>query len=203
MIRQPAGLRTFAAIGAALAERFAGEALTGVGDAESAVDKSFQFNRRFTKLGELPERNFAGDDDALDAQPLRKRDPFRRGDGHLRRGMNFHPQPEFLGQHSQTQILNQHRVHTGRIECDELALGDWQLVGENQHIERGVPAHIVGMEKFHQRGQLVVGKIISALPGIELLETEIDRICAVGNRGSGAVPVTRGGEEFRFHAATT
>ena len=40
-IRHAAGLRAFAAVGGTLTEGFGGEALSGVGDAEGAVDKNF------------------------------------------------------------------------------------------------------------------------------------------------------------------
>ena len=42
IVRHPAGLRAFAAIGRAAAQRFAGQALAGVGDAQRAVDEDFQ-----------------------------------------------------------------------------------------------------------------------------------------------------------------
>ena len=196
-------MRAFAAIGTALAERFAGEALAGVRDAERAVDESFQRDRRFTKLGEFAERSFAGDDDAFDAEPFHKRDACRRGDGHLRRGVDFHAEPEFLRQHGQSQILDEHRVHAGGVKRDELAFGRRQLVGEDQDVERGITADVVVVEKLHERRQLVVSEIIGALPGIELLETEVDGIRTVGDGRAGAVQITGGCEEFGFHAAAT
>ena len=42
IVGHPAGLRTFAAIGRASAERFAGKALAGIGDTERAMDENFQ-----------------------------------------------------------------------------------------------------------------------------------------------------------------
>ena len=39
--------------------------------------------------------------------------------------MNFHSHAEFLREDSQAQILNEHRVHTGGVERDELTFGGW------------------------------------------------------------------------------
>ena len=121
----------------------------------------------------------------------------------MRRGVDFHAEAEFLRQHRQTQILHQHRVHAGRVERDELAFGSRQLVGENQHVECSVTADIVFMEILHQRLYLIISEIVGALPGVELLEAEIDSVSAVGNGGASAIPVTGRSEKFGFHVTAT
>ena len=51
VVGKPAGLGAFAAVGGAAAERLAGEALAGVGDAEGAVDEDLQRKRRLRVEG--------------------------------------------------------------------------------------------------------------------------------------------------------
>jgi hypothetical protein len=46
VVRETAGLGAFAAVGGAAAEGFAGEALAGIRDAESAVDEDLQRHGR-------------------------------------------------------------------------------------------------------------------------------------------------------------
>ena len=46
VVGQPAGLGTLAAVRAAAAERFAGQALAGIGHAQRAVDEHFELDRR-------------------------------------------------------------------------------------------------------------------------------------------------------------
>ena len=45
LVGEAAGLGALAAVGGAASQRFGGEALSGVGDAEGAMDEDFEFGR--------------------------------------------------------------------------------------------------------------------------------------------------------------
>ncbi len=73
-----------AAVGAAAAEGFAGEALAGVGDAERAVDEDLDgHGGGVGDFADLGEAQFAGEHDALDAELADEFDAPGFGEGHL------------------------------------------------------------------------------------------------------------------------
>jgi hypothetical protein len=88
VIWQAAGLGALAAVRAAATERFAREALAGIGYAQRAVDKRFEFDCGLTadRL-DFGDREFAGEDHALDAEFRCGTDAFAASECHLRRGV--------------------------------------------------------------------------------------------------------------------
>ena len=74
LVGHTARLRALAAVGAALAERFAREALAAVRHAERAVDEDFELaGGGLTDGSDVFEGELAGEDDAADAEALRVR----------------------------------------------------------------------------------------------------------------------------------
>ena len=90
IVGQAAGLGAFAAVGGAAAERLAGEALAGVGDAECAVDEDFQGELHLrgglggVDFSDVGEGIFAGEDDELGAEFAGEGDAGGARDRHLR-----------------------------------------------------------------------------------------------------------------------
>jgi len=83
-IGEPAGLGALAAIGAAAAERLAGQALSRIGNAQRAMDKHLQLERRLpTDGGDLRDGEFAGEHHPLHSQGFGEADRLGAGEGHL------------------------------------------------------------------------------------------------------------------------
>ena len=159
VVRQSAGLGALAAVGAAPAERFAGEALAAVGHAEGAMDEDFdrQIGGR-ADLKDVADRQFAGKNDALHAKSADKFDAQGLGEGHLCRAMDrqcrAHP-PDKLGQ---TQILHDDGVDPGQCDGPDEAQGIVEFIGENQGVECDIAADIAAMQVSHHLGQPLQAK---------------------------------------------
>src|SRR5207249_5089497 len=136
------GLRAFAAIGGPSAQRLAGEALTGVGDAQRTVDENFQRQlwvagcglvvgwpiRTATRnpqiaarlpschlnLLDLFQRTFAGEHDEIATEFAGEFDAASAGYGHLRRGMNREIRRELANPAAYSHVLHDGGVHSGR-----------------------------------------------------------------------------------------
>ena len=104
-----------AAIGAAAAERFARQALAAVGDAQRAVDEHFQRHVGARRdLADVVDRQFAGQNHALDAQPADEFDAARLGQRHLRRAVDRQLGSQPVHQPRQTQVLHDHGIGARR-----------------------------------------------------------------------------------------
>ncbi len=53
------------------------------------------------------------------------------------------------------------------------------------------------VQEGHQAGQIGLGEIVGAHPGVEPVEAEVDGIGPILHCGAGAFPVAGGGEQFR------
>lgn len=73
-----------------------------------------------------------------------------------------------------------------------------QLASEDEGVQRDITEYPAAVEHRHEGGQLVGGKIVGPGPGVETcIESEIDGVGPVFDRGLGAIPVAGGGEQFR------
>jgi len=64
-------------------------------------------------------------------------------------------------------------------------------------LEPHVSIHPAVSKEIHQRWQVGFGKIAGSHPRIEFVEAEIDRIGAILDGGTGAIPISSGREKFR------
>jgi hypothetical protein len=192
LIRQPARLCALAAIGAASAERFTRQALAAVRHAQCPVDKDFQrHGSPPMDHGDLAYRQFAGQDHAIDPQPLGLVDALRTGERHLRRGVNGQ-----LGSHApddtdEAQILNEHGIGPGLGNSAHGLFERLEFVRERQNVDGDVARDSVTMQEREQIGQLLQRKTGRSSAGVESgVEPEIDGIRSIGDRGFRAVPVS-------------
>ena len=196
LIRHPAGLGAFAPVRTATAEGLAGEALPGISHAECAVDESLQRHRR-REFFQLPKREFPGEDGLFHSQPFGKANALGRGDGHLGGGMNpkvwKHPSCD-LGE---ADILNDHGIDSGVVQCLEFRDGVGQLVGENQDIQRHIALHSVAVEEAHHLGQILLAEVVGAHAGVEFREAKKNGVRAIRHGGFEAIPVPGRREKFR------
>lgn len=199
MIGHATGLGALATVGAAAAEGFGGEALAGVGDAESAVDEDFEGEFGMVvglEAFEFAEGEFAGEDGLVDAEAFGEFQSLRGGDGHLGGGVEAEARGGFFYQLSKAKVLDDDGVNAGVFEVAELGFGVGEFGGEDEGVEGDVTFDAVRVEECHQAGQVFFGEVIGAQAGVEAGHAEINGVGAVGDGGTGAVPVTGGGEEF-------
>ena len=72
-----------------------------------------------------------------------------------------------------------------------------QLAGESQRVERHVAPQSAAVQESHHLGQFFEAEIDGPVPGVKAdLQTEIDRIGPVFDRGPDAVPIPSRGQQF-------
>ena len=167
LVRHAAGLCAFAAVGTPLAERLAGEALAGVGDAERTVDKDLERHPLLVEALEFPQREFAGQNGAGDPEIAGHLDSLRRGEGHLGRGMDGKLRNDRGCQTHQTDVLDDQRIDAATVKEAQVLGGVIEFSGEDKGIERHVGLHPVAVAECGDFGKLLLGKIIGAQSGIE------------------------------------
>jgi len=154
-VGEAAGLGTFAAIGAPLAQGFAGQALAGVGHTEGAMDEHLQRHldlalaQLLLDAPQVLQAQLTGEDHPLAAELLSHRDTSRTGDGHLRRAMDGQLWRERLGQGRETDVLNDQGINTGGIGGQEQLCGTAELVGEDEDIERQETFQAAAVQPSH------------------------------------------------------
>ena len=154
---------------------------------------------RFQRLEFLDflDRKFAGEDGAFHRKKrLDERQPFRRGDRHLRRSMQLDVRSDRARKLCQPEVLDDQRVHSGGRDPPELVLGGFHFTGENEGIHRHESFDAVAVQELHQLLEIRLDEIVGAQPGIEARQAEIDRIRPGGHGGTGAVPVPCRGKKF-------
>ena len=195
-----AGLGAFAAIGAALPERLTRQALSRIGDAESAVDESLELHRAGRigmKEPDLAHRVLTGDHGAVEMQqPVGKGERLRRGDCHLRRGVEMQVGHHGPGHRGEAEVLHDDRVDPRVTKEPELLRRVREFAGKNERVESHETPHPVGVEEVHQLRQVLLGEVICSKPRIEAWHAKEDRVRPVRHGGARAVPVARGGEQF-------
>ena len=104
---------------------------------------------------------------------------------------------ETPGDFRQTHILNDDGIDPGVVEQTQFGHGVGQFVGENEDVQRHVGFDPMVVEKGHDFGQIVFGKILRPHARIEARQSEIDRIRAIGHGGAQAVPIAGRSKKLR------
>jgi hypothetical protein len=81
-----------------------------------------------------------------------------------------------------------------------MGVGGLHFGGENEGVHRDESLHAVAMEVFHELVEIRVNEVVRAQAGVETRQAEIDGVGPGGDRGTGAIPVSRGCEEFELRA---
>ena len=184
-VRQPASLSALPAIGAAAAERFARETLSGIGDAQRPVNEDLDWHvGRRRHFANVVEREFAGQHDALDAKFTHIGDAARLGQRHLRGSVDVQSGYEALDQPNQADVLHDHRVDAVLGDRFYILDNGGEFIGEDQRVERNEALHVAIVQKSDDSRQFVRPEIGGAMPGIELRQTEVNRIGPIRRRGA-------------------
>ena len=199
LVRHAAGLGALAAVGAAAAEGFGGEALAGVGDAEGAVDEDFQRQLGMVcgpEAFELAQGEFAGKHGLIDGKAFGEFEPLRGGDGHLGGCVQAEAGRDLFDEFGEAEVLDDDGIHAAVLEKEQLGFSIGEFGGEDEGIEGDVAFDAVGVEKGHEAWEVVLREVVRAEAGIEPGHAEEDRVGAVGDGSTGTVPVASGGKEF-------
>ena len=199
LIGHATGLGALAAVGAAAAEGFGGEALAGVGDAEGAMDEDFEGEFGMVvglEAFELAEGEFAGENGLVDVEAFGEFESLRGSDGHLGGGVEAEAGGDLFDEFGEAEVLDDDGVDAGVFEVAELGFGVGEFGGEDEGVEGDVAFDAVGVEEGHQAGEIFFGEVVGAQAGVEAGHAEVDSVGTVGDSGAGAVPVAGGGEEF-------
>ena len=149
---------------------------------------------------DIVERQFAGQDDSLDAEAADKLDAARFGERHLRRAVDRQLGSQPMHEPRQPQILHDHGIGPRRRNHRDKPRHLGQFVGEDQRVERDVAAHIAPMQIIHHLRQFVGRKIRRPMPGIEIRQPKINRIRPAGHRGAQRLPIARRSQQLGLRA---
>ena len=201
-VRQAAGLGAFAAVGRAAAERFARQALAGIGDAEGAVDEDFEVER-FALGGlfrlhllHLRDRDFAAEDGERGAETAGVIDARRARDRHLRRSVDREVGGDPADEAADAGVLDDGGINAGRDDRAEGTRGFGQFVREDQRIEGHVALDPAAVQVSHELRQVGLFEVLGPDAGVEATDAEEHRIGAVLDRRADAVPFAGRGEDF-------
>ncbi len=119
------------------------------------------------------------------------------GDGHLGGNVDGKVGREVANEPADADVLHDGGIDPGGDDGAQIFLSGGHFVFKNERIEGDIAFYAAPMEKFHEFGQIIAGKILRAHPGVELVQAEVDGIGAVLHGGAGAFPVAGGREQFR------
>ena len=199
LVRRAASLGALASIGRASAERLAGEALPGVGHAEGPVDEGLQADAGLgVDLGDLADRQLAGQHHSLEPQRLRHGKALGAGQGHLGRGVHRQLGADLADQPGQSEVLHHHGIGPRRGHAPHGLFQPRKLAGENHRIQRDVSLEPATAEEIHHFGQLYQVEV--GRPGTRVearVESEVDRVGPIFHGRTKTIPIPRRSEQLR------
>lgn len=202
LVGEPAGLGAFTAVGAALAEGLAGEALPRIGHAQGAVHEHLQRHVQLTlpqlalQAAQVGEGQLAGEHHPRTPQRCSLRDTGRAGDRHLGGSMDRQLRRQDAGQARQADVLNDQRINPCRRRRLHQRCGILQLIAEHQHVDGKEALDPALVQPVHHVRQLADLKVGRTHAGIERLHAEIDSIGTIGHRGPQGLPVAGRRQQF-------
>ena len=110
--------------------------------------------------------------------------------------MNREIRRELANPAAYSHVLHDGGVHSGRNDGAQVLVSLSHFVGEHERVEGDVAFHAATVQEFHQLRQVRLGEIMRPHSRVEFFESEINRVRAVLDRGSGALPVAGGSKEF-------
>ena len=192
-VGQTAGLRAFAAVGAASGMGMADVALAAVAYAQRAMDEEFERAIRCRGyFADLRQGHFARQDDLRKPDVLQKARLGRIADVGLGAGMQLDGrQFEF----EQAHVLDDQGVGPGLVHLPGHAPRRLDLVVVQQGVERDEHPRPVTMRELDQPRD-VFDAVAGVGAGAEGRAADIDRIGAVQDRLDAEVGILGGGEQF-------
>jgi hypothetical protein len=103
---------------------------------------------------------------------------------------------QLANQTADANILHDRCINSRGDNCAQVFFRLRYFVREDKCVESDITFHTAPMEEFHQCREIGLDEIVSAHPGIEPIQPEIDRVRAVLDGRLRAFPITSGSEEF-------
>ena len=138
-----------------------------------------------------------GQHDKIGAEFRGEGEACRARDGHLGGTVDRKIRRQGADQLADPDVLHDGRVDAGCDDAAQVVLGLGEFLGKDQRIEGHVAAHAALVEMRHELRQVTGGEILRAHPGIESLETEVDCVGSIFDRGLHAFPVARWRQDLR------
>ena len=194
----PARLRTRATIGAALGDHPGHIALTGVRDAQRAMDERLETERRHggANAPDVVQRVLAREDHARDAEPLHHARAGPVVDGHLRGPVDLERRIHTLDEADQPDILDDRGIDAAVDALAEIDQRVVQLARLDQDIEREVDPRPALVGHKARLLEFVERELGAFIPRVEVRGTTIDGVGAVGDGRPHGIERAGGGEEF-------
>ena len=104
-------------------------------------------------------------------------------------GVNRKIGRELADQPANARVLHNDRINTRRNHRSQIFFGVREFVLEDERVEGDITAHAAPVEEGHQLRQIGPGKIVRPHSRIEFFKAEINRVRAVFDSGTGAIPI--------------
>ena len=198
VVGKTAGLGAGAAVAASSADERTEQALSGVTDAERAVQKDLGFGDRvFGDRYDLGERQFPRQNDAARAEPGEQITTFGRMGGRLRAGVDRQIGVAFGDPQDQPRVRDDQGVDAEFPQFPRALDGGLPFALGEQGVQRDVRLRAVQMAVDHRPGDLFVVEVAGEGAGVQLFAAEIDRVGSRVDRGDKRLERSGGGKQFR------
>ena len=183
VIRQTAGLCTFASVSASAADKRAEQALSRAADTERTVDKYLYLNARALAHGaDITERQLAGGNytrkTKLSEQPRSAGLVYRQ----LCARVQLHIRQSLVQQSAEPGIGNYQRINAALLKKCSIARRLLKLAVVEQCVERYIYANATFMTIFHRTAHRLVVEIVRVHTRVMHASAEIYRIRAALHR---------------------
>ena len=195
--KSAAGLLAASAVSARAAKPRREQAGSRKTCAKCAVNKDFEFNRRFFRdQFEFIHRDLPFQNHPFCAHLRKHCDGFRIMKRHLRGGKNRQPWKELADHPEHSGVLNDQSVGTERIQFGERMRGILDLRLLDQRIEGDINPASDFPRIGNQAGHVVARKVVAAFPRIEFFHSAVNGVRASVKRGERDGKRARGGKKF-------
>ena len=196
-VLQATGLGAHAAVAAALADQGRHVALSGVAEAQRAVDEDLDLDGRvFGDVADLFEIELPGEHGPRHAELGRGLDALEVVDGHLGAGVQRDVRQILADGGGETQILHEDRVRSGVTRELRGLERRLDLPVAHEGVERDVDLAAADAAIAHGLLKFFLGKVFGSAAGVEIAHAEIDRVGAVLYGGNDGFRRAGGGKQF-------
>ena len=154
-------------------------------------------------IGDLLPAQLPGQDHPAHAHGRGPQDAVQGVDRHLGGGVEGNLRRHLTQQGDQTEILHNKGVHAGTDGCSDGLGSLLQLPVGHQGVQRQMNLNAPDMAITHGVRQLVQGKVLGVLSGVERAGAQIDGIGAALNRRTEGIHGTGGRKQFQHIKSLT
>ena len=192
-----AGLGAHAAVAAPAADQRGHIALPAVAEAQRAVDEDLGLDGSAGgDVTDLIDRQLAREHGARESHLGRGLDPGEIVDAHLRAGVQGNVRQRGAQRAHEPEILHDQSVGAERGDEPRLGDGRFRFTVVHERVERDIDPAAADAAVAHGLLKLFLGKVFRSAAGVEVAQTEIDRVGAVLYGGNDGFRRAGGGKQF-------